>query len=296
MVGSTTAQRIADKQLADELVLVDIVESVKGKALDIQQCAPIEGFNTKIIGTTDYKDIGNSDIVIVTAGFPRIEGMSREDLLAKNLEIIKKVAENIKKYAKDSIVIVVTNPLDIMSYILLKETGFNKNKVIGMAGILDTTRFATFIAATLNIAPKEVKALVLGSHGDSMVPVIEETKVNDKKVEELLDKERIEQLVERTRKAGGEILKYLKKGTAFYAPSSSIVKMVNAIVNDTKEVLPCSVYLGGEYGHKDIFLGVPVKLGKNGIEEIIEIKLSDETKKALDKSANITKDNIERLK
>lgn len=295
MVGSTTAQRIADKQLADELVLVDIVDAVKGKALDIQQCASIEGFDTKIIGTMDYKDIENSDIVIVTAGFPRMPGMSREDLLAKNSEIIKTVAENIKKYAKDSIVIVVTNPLDIMSYMMLKQTGFDRKKVIGMAGILDAARFETFIAEELNVSPKEVKALVLGSHGDTMVPVIEETKVKDKKLTELLNKEKIEQLVERTRKGGEEIVNYLKKGSAFYAPSSSIVKMVNAIVNDTNDVMPCSVYLEGEYGYNDIFLGVPVRLGKNGVEKIIEIKLSEKVKNQLDNSANTTKNSIERL-
>ncbi len=296
MVGSTTAQRIADKNLADELVLVDIVEAVKGKALDIMECGAIEGFNAKVIGTIDYKDIENSDIVVITAGFPRTKGMSREDLLTKNSEIVKKVSETIKEYARDSIVIVVTNPLDVMSYIVLKETGFDKKRVIGMAGILDTTRFATFIAEELNVEPKEVNALVLGSHGDSMVPVIEETKVNDKKIEELLDKEKIGQLVERTRKAGLEIVNYLKKGSAFYAPSSSIVKMVSAIVNDTKEIMPCSVYLEGEYGYSGIYLGLPVRLGKNGIEEIVEIKLKDKTKKLLDKSASITKNNIERLK
>lgn len=296
MVGSTTAQRIADKNLADELVLVDIVESVKGKALDIQESAPIEGFNTKVTGTLDYKDIENSDIVVVTAGLPRQPGMSRDDLLAKNSEIIKSVSQNIKKYAKDAIIIVVTNPLDVMSYIVLKETGFDKNKVIGMAGNLDTTRFATFIAEALNTSPKNVKALVLGSHGDSMVPVIEETTVNGKKLTELLDKEKIEELVERTRKGGGEIVNYLKKGSAFYAPSSSIVKMVKAIVNDTKEIMPCSVYLKGEYGYNNIFLGLPVKLGKNGVEEIVKIKLAEDVKAQLDNSANATKNNIAKLK
>lgn len=265
---------------------MDIVESVKGKALDIQECASIEGFDTKIVGTMDYKDIENSDIVIVTAGFPRMPGMSREDLLAKNSEIINNVAENIKKYAKDSIVIVVTNPLDVMTYLLLKKTGFNKKKVIGMAGVLDAARFETFIAEELNVAPKDVKALVLGSHGDTMVPVIEETKVKGKNIMNLLSKEKIEQLVERTRNGGAEIVNYLKKGSAFYAPSSSIVKMVNAIVNDTKDVLPCSVYLDGEYGYRDVFLGVPVRLGKHGVNEIIKIELSEKVKRQLDNSAN----------
>lgn len=296
MVGSTTAQRIADKKLADELVLVDIVEAVKGKALDIQESASIEGFDTKIIGTTEYRDISGSDIIVVTAGFPRMPGMSREDLLAKNSEIVKKVAQNIKEYAKNAIVIVVTNPLDVMSYIMLKETGFDKNKVIGMAGILDTTRFATFIAEELNVTAKDVKALVLGSHGDSMVPVIEETTVKGKGLSEVLDKEKIEEIVERTRKGGAEIVNYLKKGSAFYAPSSSVVKMINAIVKDSKEVMPCSVYLGGEYGYSGIYLGLPVKLGKNGVEEIVEMELSENVKKQLDNSANTTKNNIAKLK
>jgi len=296
MVGSTTAQRIADKKLADELVLVDIVESVKGKALDIQESASIEGFSTKVIGTLDYKEISGSDIIIVTAGLPRQPGMSRDDLLAKNSEIVKKVAQNIKEYAKNAIVIVVTNPLDVMSYIMLKETGFDKNKVIGMAGILDTTRFATFIAEELNVTAKDVKALVLGSHGDSMVPVIEETTVKGKGLSEVLDKEKIEELVERTRKGGAEIVNYLKKGSAFYAPSSSVVKMINAIVKDSKEVMPCSVYLEGEYGYSGIYLGLPVKLGKNGVEEIVEMELSETVKKQLDNSANTTKNNIAKLK
>lgn len=295
MVGSTTAQRIADKNLADELVLVDIVESVKGKALDIQQCASIEGFDTKIIGTMEYKEIENSDLVIVTAGFPRMPGMSRDDLVSKNSEIVRGVAKNIKEYAPDSIVIVVTNPLDVMSYLMLKETGFDKRKVIGMAGVLDAARFETFIAEELKVSPKDVKALVLGCHGDSMVPVIEETKVKGKSIVNILSMEKIEKLAERARNGGAEIVNYLKKGSAFYAPSSSIVKMVDAIVNDTKEVLPCCVYLEGEYGYENTCIGVPVKLGRNGVEEIVEIKLSEKVKKQLDKSASITKNNIERL-
>ncbi|MBW2975447.1 malate dehydrogenase [Candidatus Woesearchaeota archaeon] len=295
MVGSTAAQRIADKRLADELVLVDITEAVKGKALDIQESASIEGFDTKVTGTMDYKDIARSDIVIVTAGFPRMPGMSRDDLLARNSGIIRGIAEKIKEYAAEAIVIVVTNPLDVMSYITLKETGFSKDKVIGMAGVLDTTRLAGFIAEELKASPGDVRALVLGSHGDTMVPVMQETEVSGKKIRELLDDEKIERLVDRTRKGGMEIVNYLKKGSAFYAPSSSVVKMVSAIVNDTKEILPCSVYLEGEYGYSSIYLGVPVRLGKNGVEEIVEIGLDEDVKRQLDNSASATKKNIEGL-
>ena len=289
MVGSTAAQRIADNKLADEIVLVDVVDSVIGKALDIQQSAPIEGFKAKVKGTMDYKDIKNSGIVIVTAGLPRQPGMSREDLLKKNAEITIHISKNIKQYAPNSIIIVVTNPLDAMSYLTLKITGFNKNKVIGMAGILDTARFRTFLAEELCVAPIEVQALVLGSHGDTMVPVLEETKVKGKPITQLLSKEKIAALVERTRNAGAEIVNYLKKGSAYYAPSSSVVQMVRAIVKDTKKILPCSVYVEGEYGYDGIFIGLPVKLGKNGVEEIVSIKLSESVKNQLDKSAEIIK-------
>ncbi|MBW2989104.1 malate dehydrogenase [Candidatus Woesearchaeota archaeon] len=296
MVGSTSAQRIAEKGLADELVLLDIIDSVKGKALDIQESAPIGGFDTKVKGTTDYNDIDGSDIVIVTAGFPRMPGMSREDLLEKNSGIIKDVAANIRQHAPGSIVIIVTNPLDIMAYILLKETGFSRNKVIGMAGILDTTRFASFIAEELGASPKDVKALVLGSHGDTMVPVIRETEVGGKKLTELLGPEKIETLVERTRKGGAEVISYLKKGSAFYAPSSSITRMVEAIANNTLDVLPCSVYLEGEYGYEGIFLGVPVRLGNEGVAEIVDISLDDGSKKSLDSSAEAIKNKLKEVK
>jgi len=294
-VGATTALRIIEKDLGD-VFLVDIVKGVpQGKALDILEATPIIGTDKKIIGTNNIKDIQDSDIVIVTAGFPRKPGMDREDLINKNVTIIKSISEDIKKYAPDSIVIVVTNPLDIMSYVTLKTTGFKKEKIIGMAGVLDSTRFMAFIAQALGVSVKDIETLVLGSHGDSMVPVLEETKIKGKKILELMGEDKIKALVERTRKAGGEFLPLLNT-SAWVAPAFSIVEMVEAIVNNSKKILTCSVYLEGEYGYSGIYLGVPVKLGKNGVEEIIQIELSDETKKALDKSANITKNNIERLK
>lgn len=294
-VGATTALRIIEKDLAD-VVLVDIAKGIpQGKALDILEAIPLIGNNRNIVGTNNSEGIKGSDIVIITAGFPRKAGMDREDLINKNLAIIKSISKDIKKYAPDSIIIVVTNPLDIMSYVVLKSTGFKKEKVIGMAGVLDSTRFRAFIAQETGASVRDIKTMILGAHGDSMVPVIEETRIKGKKLVALMDKDRVKSLVERTRDGGGEFLSLLNT-TAWVAPAFSIVEMVEAIVNDAKKVLPASVYLEGEYGYSNIFLGVPVKLGKNGVEEIIELKLSNEAKKALDKSAGITKNNIERLK
>lgn len=294
-VGATTALRIIEKDLAD-VVLVDIAKGIpQGKALDILEAIPLIGNDRKIVGTNNSEGIKGSGIVIITAGFPRKEGMDREDLINKNLAIIKSVSEDIKKYAPDSIVIVVTNPLDIMSYVVLKSTGFKKEKVVGMSGVLDSTRFRAFIAQETGASVRDIKTMILGAHGDSMVPVIEETRIKGKKLVALMDKDRVKSLVERTRNGGGEFLPLLNT-TAWVAPAFSIVEMVEVIVKDAKKVLPASVYLEGEYGYSNIFLGVPVKLGKNGVEEIIELKLSNEAKKALDKSAGITKNNIERLK
>lgn len=294
-VGATTALRIIEKDLAD-VVLVDIAKGIpQGKALDILEAIPLMGNNRKIAGTNNTEGIKGSGIVIITAGFPRKEGMDREDLINKNLAIIKSVSEDIKKYAPGAIIIIVTNPLDIMSYVVLKSTGFKKEKVIGMSGVLDSTRFRAFIAQETGASVRDIKTMILGAHGDSMVPVIEETSIKGKKLVALMDKDRIKSLVERTRDGGGEFLPLLNT-TAWVAPAFSIVEMVEVIVKDAKTVLPASVYLEGEYGYSNIFLGVPVKLGKDGVEEIIELKLSDEAKKALDKSAGITKKNIERLK
>ena len=222
--------------------------------------------------------------------------MSREDLLQKNKEVIQNACKNIKKYSTNAILIVVTNPLDVMCYVVLKETGFPKEKVIGMAGVLDSARLRNFVANELNVSPKDVHGLVLGSHGDSMVPLPEYTTVSGIPITKLINKERINQLVDRTKNCGAEIVNYLKTGSAFYSPAASIIEMVESIVKDSKRVLPCSVYLEGEYGYEDIFLGVPIKLGKDGVEQIIEIELDDETKQALDKSAELTKKNIEEIK
>jgi len=290
-VGATTAHRIAEKGLGN-IVLIDVVESVKGKALDLLEAAPIEGHDCRIIGSTDYKEIRDSDIVVVTAGLPRKPGMTREDLLEKNKEIVKEAAENIKKYAPNSIVIVVTNPLDVMSYLVLKTTGFDTKRVIGMAGILDSTRFRAFIADELDVSKRDVDAMVLGSHGDTMVPIPEYTTVAGIPITELLSKEKIKEVIERTRNAGAEIVSYLKTGSAYYAPSAAVAEMVEAIINDSRRLVPASAYLQGEYGYSDLYMGVPVKLGKNGIEKIYELKLSKEAKGQLDKSAGIIKANI----
>jgi len=294
-VGATAALMVIAKDLAD-VVLVDIAEGVpQGKALDIMEAAPLIGTDKKIIGTNDNSEIKNSGIVVITAGFPRKPGMDREDLINKNVTIINSICDNIKKYAPNAIVIVVTNPLDIMSYAALKATGFNKERVIGMAGVLDSTRFRSFIAEKTGKSVKDIETMTLGAHGDSMVPILEETKIEGKKISGVMDSENIDRLVERTRKGGGEFLPLLNT-SAWIAPAFSIVEMVEAIIKDSKKVLPCSVLLEGEYGYNGIYLGVPTKLGKNGVEGVIEIELSDETKKALDKSAEITKKNIEIIK
>ena len=295
-VGATTALMLAEKEVANEVVLIDIVESVKGKALDMMCSSPVDAFSCSVTGSCDYEQIKDSDIVVITAGLARTPGMTREDLLEKNKRIVEGVCENIVKYAPNSILIVVTNPLDVICYVVFKKTGFKKEKVIGMAGVLDSTRLRNFIASELNVSPKDVQGLVLGSHGDSMVPLPEYTTVNGIPITQLMDKEKIDKIVERTRNCGAEIVSYLKTGSAYYSPASSITEMIEAIAKDQKRVLPASVYLEGEYGYDGIFLGVPIKLGKNGVEEIIKIRLNNEAKKVLDKSAEITKDNIKRLK
>ena len=290
-VGATAAHRIAEKNLGN-VVLIDILDSVRGKALDLLEAGPIECHDCCIKGSTDHSAIKGSDIVVITAGLPRKPGMSREDLLQKNKEIVKNASENIKEHAPDSIVIVVTNPLDIMSYIALKTTCFKPEKVIGMAGILDSTRFRTFIAEELEVSKRDVAAMVLGSHGDTMVPVPEYTAVSGIPITRLMENEKIGQLVERTRKGGAEIVGYLKTGSAYYAPSAAITEMVEAIVNDSKRVLPASAYLNGEYGYNDIYMGVPVKLGREGVEKIFELKLSKEAKEQLDRSAQVIEKKI----
>jgi malate dehydrogenase len=284
-VGATTAHRLADKQLAD-VVLIDILEGIpQGKGLDLLEAGPIEGYDCRIRGTNDYADTANSDLVVMTAGFPRKPGMSRDDLLKANFEVVKATIEKVVKHSPDCILIVVTNPLDAMAQTALKVSGFSRNRVIGMAGILDTARYRTFIAEALNVSVQNVQGFVLGGHGDTMVPVPRYTTVAGIPVAELMPKEKLDAIIERTRKGGGEIVALLKAGSAYYAPSAAVVEMVDAIFNDRKKILPCAAYLEGEYGIKGLFVGVPVKLGAKGIEQVIEIKLTPEEKAALDKSA-----------
>jgi malate dehydrogenase len=294
-VGATAAQRIAEKELGD-VVLTDIVEGLpQGKALDLMEAAPLFGYDSKITGTNDYKDIEGSDVVVITAGIARKPGMTREDLLKINTKIIREVSQNIAKYAPDSVVITVTNPLDIMTYVTMKTTGFEPERVFGMSGVLDSGRFAAFIAMELGCSVRDINATVLGGHGDTMVPLPRFTTVSGVPITELLSEDAIRRLVERTVNGGAEIVNLLKTGSAFYAPSAAVTNMVEAVVKDTKRVLPACAYLSSEYGKKDIYLGVPVTLGRKGVEEIIELKLTSEEKKALDKSAEAVKDGIKSL-
>ena len=294
-VGATAAMNISQKNLGD-VVLVDIAEGIpQGKALDMQQSMPLHGSDSVIKGTNDFSGIKDSDVVVITAGVPRKPGMSRKDLLDVNAGIIKSVCSDIRKYAPDSVVIVVTNPLDSITYIAFKELGFPKGRVMGMAGVLDSTRFRCFLSQELDIHPSEIDCMVMGSHGITMVPVIEHTKIGEKNIREMLSEDRIEKIIEKTRKAGAEIVSCLKTGSAFYAPAASITEMVEAILRDSGKVLPVSAYLEGEYGHSGIFLGVPAKLGKGGVKEVVEMELEQETKDALDESARAIKENMSKI-
>ena len=285
-VGASCALRLVDKELAD-VVLVDIIEGVpQGKALDMLEACPVEGSDVSITGTNDYEPTANSDIIVVTAGFPRKPGMSRDDLLLKNAAIVKACVEPAAKYSPDAILIVVSNPLDAMCQVAYKISGFSKNRVIGMAGVLDTARFRTFLAAAADVSVEQVAAFVLGGHGDTMVPLVRFTNVAGIPITELLDAETLDKIVDRTRNGGAEIVKYLKTGSAYYAPSSSVVEMVESILKDKKKILPCAAYLEGEYGAHGVFVGVPVKLGSLGIEKIYDLTLADGEKAALDKSIN----------
>jgi malate dehydrogenase len=295
-VGATAAQRIVDKELAD-VVLIDIIEGVpQGKALDLLQSGPVEGYDNQILGTNDYKDTANSDIVIITAGLPRRPGMSRDDLLMKNYEIVKGVTEQVVKYSPNSILIIVSNPLDAMVQTAFRVSGFPKQRVIGMAGVLDSARFRTFIALELNVSVENIHAFVLGGHGDTMVPLPRYSTVAGIPITELLSKERIDALVKRTRDGGAEIVGLLKTGSAYYAPSASTVEMVDAIFKDKKKILPCAAYLEGEYGIHGYYVGVPAKLGKSGVEEIIQIRLTPEEDAALKKSADAVKELVSIIK
>ncbi|MFN7921460.1 MAG: malate dehydrogenase [Bryobacteraceae bacterium] len=294
-VGATCAQRIADKELAD-VVLVDIVDGVpQGKGLDMLESGPIEGYDSRIIGSTGYEATANSDIVVITAGLARKPGMSRDDLLAANFDIVKGATEQAVKYSPNAILILVTNPLDAMCWVAHRVSKFSRNRVIGMAGVLDTARYRTFLGEELGVSVENISAMVLGGHGDTMVPLVRLTAVSGIPVTELLPKERIDAIVQRTRDGGAEIVKYLKTGSAYYAPSAAAVEMVESILKDKKKVLPCAAYLEGEYGIKGLFVGVPVKLGANGIEKIFEIALTAEEKAQLDKSAAAVKELVDAL-
>jgi malate dehydrogenase len=293
-VGATAAQRIAERELAREVVLIDILEGVpQGKALDQWESAPVEGFDTMVTGAQSYEQSSGSGIYVVTAGLARKPGMSRDDLVTKNTEIIKSVSEQIARYSPDAIIVMVTNPLDAMAYVAKEVTGFPKERVIGMAGILDTARFRSFIAMELDVSVEDIQALVLGGHGDSMVPIVSTVSVGGIPLSQLMDAEKIEALVQRTRKGGGEIVKLLGTGSAYYAPSAGAVQMVESISRDKKRVLPCAAWLEGEYGHEGLFLGVPCKLGRGGLEAVIEVDLSDAERAALAVSADAVRSTME---
>ena len=295
-VGATAAHWAAEKELGD-VVLVDILEGIpQGKALDLFEASPIEGFDARVIGTNGYDGTKDSDVVIVTSGVPRKPGMSREDLLDINKKIIESVVAQVVEKSPNAILILVTNPLDTMTYLAYKKSGFKKERVMGMAGVLDTARFRSFIAMELGVSVEDIQALLLGGHGDEMVPLPRYSTVSGIPLSQLLPKETIDRLVDRTRKGGGEIVNLLKTGSAFYAPSAGVIQMAEAILKDKKRILPCCVYLNGEYGLKDICFGVPVKLGAKGIESIIELELNEEEKKLVAKSAESVKKSIGELK
>jgi malate dehydrogenase len=294
-VGSTCAHWAAAKELGD-VVLVDINDGVaKGKSLDLFEASPVEQFDARVTGTADYKDTAGSDVVIITAGLPRKPGMSRDDLLATNAKIMKDVCKGVKEYSPNAVVIVVSNPLDAMAYVAMKELDFPRERVIGMAGVLDSARFRSFIAEELKVSVKDVQAFVLGGHGDTMVPMPRHCSVGGVPLLEVLPKDRIDALVDRTRKGGAEIVGLLKTGSAYYAPSASAVQMAEAILCDQGRILPCAAYLQGEYGIKNLFIGVVCKLGGSGLEKVMEIKLNDEERAGLDNSAKAVKELVEAL-
>ncbi len=296
-VGATAAQRIAEKELANEVILIDVIEGMpQGKGLDMYESAPVEGFDSKVIGTNNYDTTANSDIILITAGIARKPGMSRDDLQATNAGIVKSCTEQAVAKSPQAIIIVVSNPLDVMTYVAMKVSGFERHRVIGMAGVLDSARFRTFISMEMNVSVQDVTAFVLGGHGDSMVPLPRYSTVAGIPLPDLMDQATIDRLVKRTRDGGIEIVNFLKTGSAYYAPSSSAVEMIESIVRNKKRILPCSVWLKGEYGLSDVFVGVPVKLGKNGLEEIIQVKLTAAEQAELNKSATDVKASIAKLK
>ena len=300
-IGGTLAHLIALKELGD-VVLFDVAVGIaKGKALDIAQSSPVNGFNINLSGTDNYEDTKNSDVIIITAGVPRKPGMTRDDLLGINLKIIKQVAEGIKKTSPDAFVICITNPLDVIVMALQKYSGLSKNKIVGMAGILDSSRFIYFLSQELNVPVQKIKSFVLGGHGDSMVAMLGLTEIEGKKINDLvkegrIKKEKLDEIVNRTKKGGAEIVKYLEKGSAFYAPAAAGVEMAESYLKDLKKQLPCAAHLNGEYGFKDIYAGVPVIIGSNGVEKIVEISLSEIEKKEFNKSIQSVKDLFEAAK
>ncbi len=295
-VGATCAQRLAERGYAD-IVLVDIIEGMpQGKALDLLESGPVVGFDSNVIGTNSYDETAGSDIAIITSGVPRKPGMSRDDLVLTNMKIVKGVTEELVKASPNCIIIVVANPLDAMAQLAFKVSGFPRNRVIGMSGILDTARFRTFLAQELGVSVNDVAAYVLGGHGDTMIPLTRMATVGGVPVTQVLPEATVSKIVERTVKGGGEIVALLKTGSAFYAPSAGVAQMVDAIVLDKKQILPCAAYLDGEYGVKGVFVGVPAKLGKNGMEQIIEVKLTAEEEAALKKSADAVRELIDIMK
>jgi malate dehydrogenase len=296
-VGATTAQRVAEKELARTVVMVDVVEGIpQGKGLDQWQSAPIEGYDSRIIGTNGYDETADSDVVIITAGIARKPGMSRDDLLNTNAGIVKDVSQQIKKSSPNAIVIVVSNPLDVMCFVAKEVTGFPRERVLGMAGVLDTARYRAFLATELDVSVRDIQAMVLGGHGDTMVPLISYTSVSGIPITQLMDKSKLDAIVDRTRNGGAEIVKHLKTGSAYYAPSAGAVQMAEAIVNDQKRILPCAAWLEGEYGMKGLYLGVPCKLGRKGLEKVIEVELTKDERAALEKSAEAVREPMKAVK
>jgi len=296
-VGATAAQRLAEKQLARRVVLVDVIEGVpQGKALDQWESAPIEGFDTRVVGANDYAPAAGSDLVVVTAGIARKPGMSRDDLVRTNADIVKQVSLEIKRHCPDAIVLVVSNPLDVMCWVTKQVTGFPRERVIGMAGVLDTARYRAFLAEALDVSVEDIQAMVLGGHGDTMVPLVSYTTVSGIPVGQLLDQATLDKIVERTRNGGAEIVAFLKTGSAYYAPSAAVTQMVEAIAHDKKRILPCAAWVEGEYGVSGIYLGVPCKLGRRGLEQILQVKLSAAEQAALKKSADAVKETMGAVK
>src|SRR5216110_339042 len=296
-VGATAAQRLAEKELARTVVLVDVIEGVpQGKALDQWQSAPIEGFDTRVVGANDYAPARGSELVVVTAGIARKPGMSRDDVVRTNADIVKQVSLQIKQHCPSAVVLVVSNPLDVMCWVTKQVTGFPRERVIGMAGVLDTARYRAFLAEALDASVEDIQAMVLGGHGDMMVPLVSYTTVSGIPVSQLLDKAKLDQIVERTRNGGAEIVGYLKTGSAYYAPSAAVVQMVEAIVRDKKRILPCAVWLQGEYGLSGMYCGVPAKLGRKGLEQVLEVELTPQERAALQKSAEAVKQTMAAVK